>query len=193
MDSICVYCGSRPGADPAYTEAAAALGEALAEQDITLVYGGGHVGMMGTVADAVLDAGGEVVGVIPEALADAEQAHEGVTELLVVDSMHERKQTMADRSEGFVALPGGFGTLEEIIEVLTWSQLGIHRKPCGFLNVGGYFDDLFAFFDHQRNEAFVDERHREMVVVAAEPTDLLARFDAYEPPQVRAEVSSDER
>jgi uncharacterized protein (TIGR00730 family) len=192
MESLCVYCGSRAGDNPAYADAARSFGTLLAERGVTVVYGGGGVGMMGAVADAALDAGGEVVGVIPEALAAAEQAREGLTELLVVESMHERKRTMAERAEGFVALPGGFGTLEEIVEVLTWAQLGIHGKPCGLLNVAGYYDDLLAFFDHQHAEGFVDARHRGMVAVESDPEELLARFEAYRPPPVRAEVEPDE-
>jgi len=192
MESLCVYCGASEGTDPAYAEAARAFGAELAARDVTVVYGGGRVGMMGAVADAALDAGGEVVGVMPEALAEAEQAHEELTELHVVDSMHERKRTMAERAEGFVALPGGFGTLEEIVEVLTWAQLGIHDHPCGFLNVEGYYDDLLSFFDHQRSEGFVSERHRGMVTVADDPDSLLERFEAYRPPRVRAEIDPDE-
>ncbi len=192
MESICVYCGASPGDDPAYTEAARSFGRLLAERGLRVVYGGGKVGMMGTVADAALDAGGEVVGVMPEALAESEQAHEGLTELHIVESMHERKRTMADESEGFVALPGGFGTLEEIVEVLTWAQLGIHEHPCGFLNVGGYYDELLSFFDYQHAEGFVSERHRGMVTVATDPEMLVERFEAYRPPRVRAEIDSDE-
>jgi len=185
MDRICVYCGSSEGRDTAYVEAARALGWTLAERGIDLVYGGGHVGLMGAVADATLDAGGDVYGVMPQALVDREIAHEGVTELVVVDSMHERKARMADLADGFVALPGGFGTLEELMEVLTWAQLGFHRDPCGLLDVGGYYASLVDFFDHQVEEGFVSADHRRMVVVTADAEVLLDRFADYEPPAVK--------
>jgi len=185
MDRICVYCGSSEGRDTAYVEAARALGRTLAERGIDLVYGGGHVGLMGAVADATLDAGGDVYGVMPQALVDREIAHEGVTELVVVDSMHERKARMADLADGFVALPGGFGTLEELMEVLTWAQLGFHRDPCGLLDVGGYYASLVEFFDHQVEEGFVSADHRRMVVVTADAEVLLDRFADYEPPAVK--------
>ena len=185
MDRICVYCGSSEGRDTEYFEAARALGGTLAERGIDLVYGGGHVGLMGAVADATLDAGGDVYGVMPQALVDREIAHEGVTELVVVDSMHERKARMADLADGFVALPGGFGTLEELMEVLTWAQLGFHRDPCGLLDVGGYYASLVEFFDHQVEEGFVSADHRRMVVVTADAEVLLDRFADYEPPAVK--------
>lgn len=193
MDSLCVYCGSSPGERPAYLEAARELGRTLAEADVTLVYGGGNVGMMGAVADAVLDAGGDAHGVIPEALAGKEHAHPGLTELETVDSMHTRKARMVELADGFVALPGGFGTLEEIVEVLTWAQLGFHTNPCGFLNVDGYYDDLLAFFDHQHGEGFVSDDHRGMVVVADDADGLLADFEAYEPPRVKEYVTDVEQ
>ena len=185
MDRICVYCGSSTGRDTAYAEAARTLGRTLADRGIDLVYGGGHVGLMGVVADATLDAGGDVYGVMPQALVDREIAHEEVTELVVVDSMHERKARMADLADGFVALPGGFGTLEELMEVLTWAQLGFHRDPCGLLDVGGYYASLVEFFDHQVAEGFVSADHRRMVVVTADAEVLLDRFADYEPPEVR--------
>jgi len=185
MDRICVYCGSSAGRDPAYVEAARSLGRTLAGRGIDLVYGGGHVGLMGAVADATLDAGGEVFGVMPRALVDREIAHEGLTELVVVDSMHERKARMADLAGGFVALPGGFGTLEELMEVLTWAQLGFHRDPCGLLDVGDYYASLVEFFDHQVEEGFVSADHRRIVVVADDAGDLLDRFADYEPPAVK--------
>ena len=150
MKSVCVFCGSQPGDDPAYEGAAWALGETLAAMGIELVYGGGHVGLMGAIADAALAAGGEVTGVMPRALVDREIAHTGLSRLHVVGSMHERKAMMSELSEGFVALPGGSGTLEEFFEVLTWAQLGEHGKPCGLLNVAGYYDPLLAVFDHGR-------------------------------------------
>jgi hypothetical protein len=192
MDRLCVYCGSSTGRDPVYAAAARAVGRLLAERGIGLVYGGGSVGMMGAVAQATAEAGGEVIGVIPEALADREIAYERADELLVVDSMHERKREMADRAEGFLALPGGFGTLEEIVEVLTWAQLGFHEHPCGLLNVEGYFDALIDFFDHQNGEGFVSEAHRGMVVVEERPEALLDAFDAYDPPRVEKVLDEDE-
>ena len=185
MDFVCVYCGSSPGGDPAYADAAEELGRTLAARDVGLVYGGGNVGLMGEIADAALDAGGEVYGIIPDALAERELAHRGVTQLEVVGSMHERKRRMADLADGFVALPGGFGTLEELMEMLTWAQLGIHRDPCGLLNVADYYGRLIDFFDRQTGEGFVREDHREMLVVSDDPIDLLDRFAAYNPPTVK--------
>jgi uncharacterized protein (TIGR00730 family) len=182
MDRICVYCGSHPGTDPAFLDRAAAFGRLVAERDLGLVYGGGDVGLMGAVADAALAAGGEVYGVIPEALAEREVAHRGLTELVVVDSMHARKRLMADLADGFVALPGGFGTLEELVEMLTWAQLGFHTDPCGLLNVAGYYDGLVSFVDSQVDAGFVDPRHRELLTVTDDPVDLLDRFAAYESP-----------
>ena len=184
MNRLCVYCGSSPGADDVYTEAARALGELLVSTGIGLVYGGAGKGLMGVIADTVLAGGGEVRGVIPRALEGKEIAHEGLTQLHVVDSMHERKSLMAVLADGFVALPGGFGTLEEIIEVLTWGQLQFHNKPCGVLNVDGYFDHLLAFFDHALARGFLSHEHRDMLIVAETPAALLARFDQYSPPAV---------
>jgi len=183
VKSVCVFCGSHPGDDPAYEEAARALGETLAEAGIELVYGGGHVGLMGSVADAALAAGGEVTGVIPKALVDREIAHTGLTRLHVVGSMHERKAMMSELSEGFVALPGGTGTLEEFFEVLTWAQLGEHGKPCGLLNVAGYYDPLLAVFDHMVNKGFLGDAHRALVLLESEPRALLDRFANYRPPK----------
>jgi len=193
MDRICVYCGSSPGRDQTYRTAAERFGRALAARDVDLVYGGGHVGLMGTVADATLDAGGEAHGVIPAALEERELTHEGLTTLDVVDSMHARKERMADLADGFVALPGGFGTLEELLEVLTWAQLGFHQKPCGVLNVAGYFEDLIAFFDHQVEEGFVEPEHREMLIVAEENDALLDAFAAYEPPGVKRFITDEDQ
>jgi len=184
VERICVYCGSNHGRNPAYREAAAALGRTLVERDLGLVYGGGDVGLMGTIADATLEAGGEVHGVIPGALLEREPTREGLTTLEVVDSMHERKARMADLADAFVALPGGFGTLEELMEVLTWAQLGFHGDPCGLLDVAGYYDPLVAFFDRQVADGFVSEVHREMLVVADDADELLDRFEAYVPPPV---------
>jgi uncharacterized protein (TIGR00730 family) len=184
MRSVCLFCGSRPGNDPAYANAARSLGETLATRGITLVYGGGHVGLMGVVADAALETGGEVIGVMPEALVEREISHENLTRLHVVGSMHERKALMAELSDGFIALPGGTGTLEEFFEVLTWAQLGEHGKPCGLLNAGGYHDPLLAVFDHMVEEGFLSEEHRAMVLVAPEPEALLDAFARYTPPAV---------
>lgn len=183
MNAACVFCGSSPGNDPAYAEAARTLGRTLAEGDITVVYGGGHVGLMGVVADAALGAGGEVVGVMPEALVEREIGHTGLTKLHVVSSMHERKAMMSELSDGFVALPGGNGTLEEFFEVLTWAQLGEHYKPCGLLNVAGYYDPLLAVFDRMVDRAFLKQEHRKLVLVERDPSALLERFEDYEPPK----------
>jgi len=183
MNSICVFCGSSPGNDPAYAEAAQRLGGILAESDTTLVYGGGHVGLMGVVADAALEAGGEVIGVMPRSLVDREIGHKGLTKLHVVGSMHERKALMSELSDGFIALPGGNGTLEEFFEVLTWAQLGEHGKPCGLLNVAGYYDPLLKVFDQMVEKNFLGGAHRELVLVAEGPSSLLQRFEGYEPPK----------
>jgi uncharacterized protein (TIGR00730 family) len=190
--SVCVFCGSSPGTEPAYEEAARALGRTLADSGLTLVYGGGHVGLMGVVADATLGAGGEVVGVIPKALLAREIAHTGLTDLRVVDSMHDRKALMSDLSGGFVALPGGTGTLEEFFEVLTWAQLGEHRKPCGLLNAAGYYDPLLAVFDHMVAKGFLSEEHRAMILVQTEPEPLLEAFARYRPPEVPKWIDRDE-
>jgi uncharacterized protein (TIGR00730 family) len=185
MKRLCVYCGSNSGAGDVYADAARALGELMVGSDIGLVYGGANLGLMGTIADTVLAGGGEVRGVIPRALEGKELAHEGLTQLHVVDSMHERKSLMAVLADGFVALPGGFGTLEEIIEVLTWGQLQFHGKPCGLLNVDGYFDHLLAFFDHARARGFLRPQHRDMLIVADTPAALLDRFEHYAAPDVQ--------
>ena len=179
--SLCVFCGSSPGANPVYRAAAEQLGALLAEQGVRLVYGGGHVGLMGTVADAALAAGGSVIGVIPQHMVDREVAHRGLTELRVVRSMHERKAVMAELSDGFVALPGGLGTLEELFEVWTWGQLGLHHKPYALLDVAGFFQPLLAFLDHQVAERFVRPEHRAMLVVETAPERLLQRMRAHEP------------
>jgi uncharacterized protein (TIGR00730 family) len=178
---ICVYAGSNPGADPAYAEAAADLARVLSGRGIGVVYGGARVGLMGILADTALEAGGEVIGVMPQDLLDREIGHTGLTELHVVASMHERKALMAELSDGFVALPGGAGTLEELIEVYTWSQLGLHAKPMGVLNVHGYYDGLAALLDHAVQEGFLRREHR--AAMHAEPTAeaLLERFDGWRP------------
>ena len=183
MNSICVFCGSSAGSNPAYTEAAHQLGKTLAERNITLVYGGGHVGLMGVVADAALERGGEVIGVMPKALVEREIGHTSLTKLNVVPSMHERKALMSELSEGFIALPGGNGTLEEFFEVLTWAQLGEHGKPCGLLNVAGYYDPLLAVFDNMVDKEFLKQVHRNLVLTETNPRTLLERFDSYQPPK----------
>jgi uncharacterized protein (TIGR00730 family) len=181
---ICVYAGSNPGSDPAYAGAARALASLMAERGIGLVYGGGKVGLMGVLADTVLAAGGEAIGVMPQALIDREIGHPNLTELKVVQSMHERKALMAELADAFVAVPGGIGTLEELIEVYTWSQLGIHDKACGVLNVRGYYDGLAAFLDHAVREGFLRPQHRAVLTVAEDPEQLLDALAAFTPPRV---------
>ena len=192
MRHICVFCGSSPGARPSYADAARRLGQTLAASGIGLVYGGAHVGLMGMVADAVMKGGGSVIGVIPRALEEREIAHTGLTELRVVGSMHERKAAMADLADGFIALPGGMGTMEELFEVLTWAQLGMHEKPCGLLDVDGYFGSLLAFLDHMVSERFTLQTYRDMIKVDSDPARLLAAFDAYEPVAVAKWIDRDE-
>ena len=182
MRRICVFCGSSPGRRPAFAAAASELGARLAADGIGLVYGGGSVGLMGTVADAALAAGGEVVGVIPEALAGKEVAHTGLTRLHVVKSMHERKALMAEMADAFLALPGGFGTLDELFEAITWGQLGIHRKPIGLLDVEGYFAPLLAFVDRAVGDGFIRPPYRELFVVSATVDGLLAALARHTPP-----------
>jgi uncharacterized protein (TIGR00730 family) len=188
---ICVYAGSNPGSDPAYAEAARGLARLFAERGVGLVYGGGRVGLMGVVADTVLEAGGEAIGVMPQALIEREIGHAGLSELHVVGSMHERKALMAELSDAFVAVPGGIGTLEELIEVYTWSQLGIHSKACGVLNVAGYYDHLAAFLDHAVEAGFLRPQHRAVLSVAADPAELLDLLAAYEPPAVSKWIELD--
>lgn len=190
MKRLCVFCGSNSGHDPVYSALAAQLGRVLAQRRIGLVYGGGRIGLMGVVADAALAAGGEVIGVIPKALLDREQGHRGLTELRVVGSMHERKALMAELADGFVALPGGIGTLEEIFEAWTWAQLGMHRKPCGLLDVAGFFKPLVGFLDQVSAAGFLRPTTRSMLTVATSPEELLARFSAYEAPAVTRWVTS---
>ena len=184
LTSLCVYCGSSSGRIDAYAAAARALAQAMVERGIGLVYGGASVGIMGTVADEVLRLGGKAVGVIPEALMRKELAHAGLTELHVTPSMHARKTLMAELADGFVALPGGIGTMEEMFEIWTWGQLGLHRKPCGLLNVAGYYDSLIAFLDHAADEHFVRPDQRRMLVVESVPTVLLDHLAAYAPPEL---------
>jgi uncharacterized protein (TIGR00730 family) len=181
---LCVYAGSNPGARPAYAAAAAGLARAMAARGIGLVYGGGKVGLMGVLADTILAAGGEAIGVIPQALMDREIGHGGLTELRVVGSMHERKALMAELADGFVAVPGGIGTLEELIEVFTWSQLGIHAKPCGVLDAEGFYDGLSAFLDHMVAEGFLRAPHRAGMLSEREPEALLERLAAWRPAAV---------
>jgi uncharacterized protein (TIGR00730 family) len=189
---ICVYCGSSPGKNPAYLIAAKQLAKELCERDIGLVYGGATVGVMGAIADAVLEAGGEAIGVIPKSLAVKELAHENLSELHVVASMHDRKAMMAELSDGFVALPGGWGTLEEIFEILTWAQLGFHDKPCGLLNIDGYYDGLIGFLENSFEQQFVNELCRPMLMTAREPKVLLDQFTNYQAPKVRKWMGEDE-
>jgi uncharacterized protein (TIGR00730 family) len=190
MKRICVFCGSSAGVNPEYASAARALGRTLAGRGIGLVYGGGSVGLMGVLADATLEAGGEVTGVIPRALELRELAHGRLTALHVVSSMHERKAKMAELAEGFVALPGGMGTLEELAEILTWAQLGLHARPCGLLDVAGYYRPLIAFLDHAAAEGFLRPEHRRLVLVANEPGALLDQFSSWQPPVVERWIDS---
>jgi uncharacterized protein (TIGR00730 family) len=181
ISSLCVYCGSSPGNDPAFATAATELGSLLARRQIGLVYGGGHVGLMGVLADAVLAAGGSVHGVITRRLADHEVAHQGLTSLDIVETMHQRKAAMADRADAFAMLPGGFGTLDEFFEAVTWTQLGIHTKPCGVLNVARYFDPLCEMLESAADQRFLRPQHRALVIVEPDPTALLDRLEAWTP------------
>lgn len=189
---VCVFCGSSAGEDPRYLDAAAEMGNLLARLDLELVYGGGRVGLMGRLADTVLGAGGKVTGVIPHALMEREVAHTALSELRVVDSMHERKATMVDLADAFVALPGGLGTLEELCEILTWSQLGLHRKPCGILDAAGYFEPLVTLLDHMVREGFLGRSFRRMVLVEGRPEPLLRRLRQYDPPRVPRWIGRDQ-
>lgn len=182
MKSVCVYCGSSPGADASFATEARAFGGLLARLGIRLVYGGGNVGLMGRVADGALEASGEVIGVIPHHLADKELAHARATEMIRVNSMHERKQLMADLADGFVALPGGIGTVEELFETLTWLQLGLHRKPVGLLNVAGFWDQMLGFLDHMTASRFLKSEHRELLLVETDGGKLLETMAGFEAP-----------
>jgi uncharacterized protein (TIGR00730 family) len=179
---LCVFCGTNAGSRPDYGTAARELGALLAEEGIELVYGGASVGIMGELADAVQEGGGHVTGIIPQQLIQKEAAHRGIPDLIVVASMHQRKSQMADLSDGFITLPGGIGTLEGFFEILTWGQLGIHAKPCGILNIAGYFDSLTGFLDHAVAEGFLTEGHRETIMVETDARALLERMRAYQPP-----------
>jgi uncharacterized protein (TIGR00730 family) len=181
---LCVFCGSSVGSNPAFAEAARVLGHELAARGIGVVFGGGNVGLMGVLADAALAAGGEVIGVIPHGLVSRELAHQRVTRMHVVDSMHQRKALMAELSDGFIALPGGFGTLEEFCEVVTWTQLGLHAKACGLLNVAGYYDGLLSFLAHALKEEFLRPTHFEIVVAGSDPVSLLERVLDWRAPAV---------
>lgn len=192
IKNLCIYCGSRPGRLESYADAARKLAESMVKRDIGLVYGGASVGIMGIVANHVLQLGGRAVGVIPEALMLKEVAHHHLTELHVTPSMHARKMLMAELSDGFIALPGGIGTLEEIFEVWTWAQLGLHHKPCGLLNVEGYYDPLRKFLDHTVEEQFVQPDIRSMLIVESEPEALMARLLDYQAPRMAKWVEKDE-
>jgi uncharacterized protein (TIGR00730 family) len=184
MKRICVFCGSSPGRSASYAAAASELGRLLAKRGIGLVYGGANVGLMGALANAVMDAGGDVIGVIPQSLVKYEVAHRGLPDLRVVASMHERKAMMAELADGFIAMPGGNGTLEEFFEVLTWAQLGEHSKPCGLLDIDDYYSHLLAFLDHAVEERFLRPEHRKMLVVESSPEAILDRLAAYRPPKI---------
>jgi uncharacterized protein (TIGR00730 family) len=188
----CVYAGASPGADPAYRAIAESLARVLAERGIGVVFGGGSVGLMGALADASLAAGNEVIGVIPRFLDEREIAHQGVTELHVVETMHDRKMLMADLSDAFIALPGGIGTLEELIEILSWSQLGLHRKPIGLLDVRGYWDPLVRLLDHATQQEFIRADHRGLLLSAEDPEALLGAMSAWRPPSGNGWLHSDE-
>ena len=184
MNAICVFCGSASGDEPVYTAGAQRLAAALVASGRSLVYGGGSVGLMGALADAVLAAGGHVTGVIPRMLWEREVGHRGLPDLRIVETMHERKALMAELAEGFIAMPGGIGTLEEFFEIWTWAQLGVHRKPCGILNVSAYYDPMLSMIDGMVRRKFLKPEYRHMIVVDADPAALLAKMDAYEPPRV---------
>jgi uncharacterized protein (TIGR00730 family) len=185
MKRLAVFCGSSNGASQAYKEGAIQLGKELARRDITLVYGGSSLGIMGTVANTVLESGGQVIGVIPTMLEEKEISHPHLTELIVVRSMHERKAKMVELADGFIALPGGMGTLEEFFEVLTWAQLGLHQKPCGILNIDHYYDLLLSFINYMNTEQFVQDKFRSMVLVESNASDLLEQFNSYVAPPVK--------
>jgi uncharacterized protein (TIGR00730 family) len=186
MERVCVFCGSSPGARPGYAEATAEVARLLVGEGIGVVYGGGHVGLMGVLADTAMAEGGEVIGVMPQALVDREIAHPRISDLRVVGSMHERKALMAELSDAFIALPGGAGTLEELFEVYTWAQLGLHRKPCALLDVEDYFAALAGFLDHAVRERFLREEHRAMLMVERDPRALIERLRNFEPGRVTA-------
>lgn len=189
MKRIAVFCGSSNGASDLYIQGAKDLGKELAKRNISLVYGGASVGVMGAVADAVLEAGGNVIGVMPTFLEEREISHKSLSELIVVDSMHERKAKMAELVDGFVTLPGGPGTLEEFFEIFTWAQLGLHQKPCGLLNINNYYTPLISLFNHMTEEQFLQEKYRSMALVDTEPQGLLDQFNTYQPPSVKTYIT----
>lgn len=190
--SVCIYCGSSLGNSSIYAEQASILAKTLAQNGITIIYGGAKVGVMGVIADTALAEGGKVIGVIPKSLVEKEIAHQGLSEIHIVESMHERKALMADLSDGFIALPGGAGTLEELSEVWTWAQLGFHSKPCGILNVSSYYGHLLAFISHASSEGFLRPQHKEMLIVANSADELLLRFNSYKPPKVKKWLTKNE-
>ena len=192
MNRICVFCGSKTGTNPLFMKTAVELGRLLAECGLDLVYGGARIGLMGAVADSVLAGGGRVVGVVPEAMATKEVVHEGLSEIHVVSSMHERKSMMARLADGFVALPGGFGSFEELLEMITWAQLGIHRKPVAILNVSGYYDSLIQLFERAIEEGFIKPRNRQLVVVEEEPDRLLQTLLTHKLPEVKRWITEQE-
>ena len=189
---VCVFCGSNSGSDKVYVEAACDLGRLFAREGIALVYGGGSVGLMGELADAVLSSGGEVIGVIPHALWAREVGHRGLTDIRIVDTMHERKAMMADLADAFIALPGGLGTMEEIFEIWTWAQLGLHQKPVGFLDVNGFYAPLMQFLDRAVRERFLRPEHRAIAMLDRDPEALLRRFDTWKAPRVEKWITRDE-
>jgi uncharacterized protein (TIGR00730 family) len=192
MKRVCVFCGSSPGIRPIYAAAARAMGRALVGRNLGLVYGGGCVGLMGIIADAVTELHGEVIGVIPDALVERELVHGGVTEMIVVRSMHERKAKMAEMSDAFIAMPGGFGTFEEFCEIITWAQLGLHRKPCAILNVANYYDPLLSLFDRAVAEGFVDDKNRRLVIQETDPERLLDKLASFVAPTTEKWIDRDE-
>ncbi|MFE4118508.1 TIGR00730 family Rossman fold protein [Priestia sp. YIM B13448] len=189
MKRIAVFCGSSNGASDLYIQGAKNLGKELAKRNISLVYGGASVGVMGAVADAVLEGGGHVIGVMPTFLEEREISHKNLSELIVVESMHERKAKMAELVDGFITLPGGPGTLEEFFEIFTWAQLGLHQKPCGLLNINDYYTPLISLFNHMTEEQFLQEKYRSMALVDTEPQGLLEQFNTYQPPSVKTYIT----
>lgn len=189
LKRLAIFCGSSNGASDVYIEAAKKLGKELVKRNIALVYGGASVGVMGAVADSVLEEGGYVIGVMPSFLDDREIVHKNLTELIIVDSMHDRKAKMADLADGFLALPGGPGTLEEFFEIFTWAQLGLHNKPCGLLNINHYYDPLITLLNHMSDEQFLQEKYRTMALVDSDPKGILDKFNTYEPPTVKTYIT----
>lgn len=185
LKSIAVFCGSSYGDNPVFKDAAQELGKVLAEQNVNLIYGGASVGLMGELADSTLFHGGKVFGVIPQSLIDKEIAHTSLTKLIVVSSMHERKEKMAELSDGFIALPGGPGTIEEFMEIFTWSQLGFHQKPCGLLNIDHYYDLFIQFINQMNDRKFLHDKYRNMALTSDNPSDLLAKFKSYTAPSIK--------